>query len=440
MADLRTLLELRQAYPLSWSRDGSWLLVASDLSGTRQLYRLWTAGGELEQLTSYDEPVDGQLLPDDRLLLEIDEGGNERTQLYLDGDPLVVDPRYIHRSPHVSRDGALLAYATNRRNGLDFDIVVRRLESGEERSFELGGLCSSGEISPDGRWVIAGQAGDLSGDSNLFLLGIETGEVVHVTPHEGQAEYLDPIWLPDSSGFLCATNEGRDTFAISLADLDGELYGVGDHEQLFALQSISKVFVYSLALADCGRDHVLQHVGVEPTGEAFNSILLNEHDRRPYNPMVNAGAIVAASMVRGKDTAEKVDRIVEVMRLFLFAILLGFPVLEAVVLVRLSQTLGWWVLAWMVLAAVAGMALIKEARLSLVARLAAGFAQGRFSIVALTDSARTVLAGFLLIYPGVVSDLIALTLLLLPGPRFVETTARRERRGTFIEGDFRRTR
>ena len=128
------------------------------------------------------------------------------------------------------------------------------------------------------------------------------------------------------------------------------------------------------------------------------------------------------------------------MRLFLFAILLGFPVLEAVVLVRLSQTLGWWVLAWMVLAAVAGMALIKEARLSLVARLAAGFAQGRFSIVALTDSARTVLAGFLLIYPGVVSDLIALTLLLLPGPRFVETTARRERRSTFIEGDFRRTR
>jgi glutaminase len=76
------------------------------------------------------------------------------------------------------------------------------------------------------------------------------------------------------------------------------------------------VFVYSLALADCGRDNVLQHVGVEPTGEAFNSILLNEHDRRPYNPMVNAGAIVAASMVHGKDTEEKVSRIVEVMRLF----------------------------------------------------------------------------------------------------------------------------
>jgi dipeptidyl aminopeptidase/acylaminoacyl peptidase len=221
MRDLRTLLELRQAYPLSWSSDGSWLLVACDLSGTRQLYRLPLDTGELEQLTSFAEPVEGQLLPDDRLLLEIDEGGNERGQLHLDGEPLVVDPRFIHRTAHVSRDGTLLAYSTNRRNGLDFDVVVRRLESGEERSFELGGWCASGEISPDGRWVVAEQLGELSGDSNLFLLGIESGEVVHVTPHDGAAEYMSPVWLPDSSGFLAATNEGRDTLAVSRYTLGG---------------------------------------------------------------------------------------------------------------------------------------------------------------------------------------------------------------------------
>jgi UPF0716 protein FxsA len=136
-------------------------------------------------------------------------------------------------------------------------------------------------------------------------------------------------------------------------------------------------------------------------------------------------------------TVEKV----RVKRLLLIAILLGFPLLEAVVLVRLSDTLGWWVLAWVVLAACAGMALIKEARFALLARLAAGLAHGQFSIVALTDSARTVLAGLFLIYPGVVSDLIALTLLLLPGPRFVtESGTRREPRGTTIEGEFRRSR
>ena len=129
------------------------------------------------------------------------------------------------------------------------------------------------------------------------------------------------------------------------------------------------------------------------------------------------------------------------MRLLLMVILLGFPLLEVVVLVRLSETLGWWILAWVVLAACAGMALIKEARFAMLARLASGLAQGSFSIVALTDSARTVLAGLLLIFPGVVSDLIAITLLLLPRSRFIaDSTARREAGGTLIEGDFRRTR
>src|SRR5213592_2254505 len=123
------------------------------------------------------------------------------------------------------------------------------------------------------------------------------------------------------------------------------------------------------------------------------------------------------------------------MRLLLIGILLGFPLLEAVVLVRLAETMGWWVLGWVVLAACACMALIKEARFALVARLAAGFAQGRFAIAALTDSARTVLDGLLLIFPGVVSDLIALTLLLLPGPRTAaESGVRRSSHGTLIEG------
>ena len=129
------------------------------------------------------------------------------------------------------------------------------------------------------------------------------------------------------------------------------------------------------------------------------------------------------------------------MRLLLMVILLGFPLLEVVVLVRLSETLGWWILAWVILAACAGMALIKEARFAMLARLASGLAQGSFSILALTDSARTVLAGLLFIFPGVVSDLIAITLLLLPGPRFIaDAAARREAGGNLIEGEFRRAR
>jgi UPF0716 protein FxsA len=129
------------------------------------------------------------------------------------------------------------------------------------------------------------------------------------------------------------------------------------------------------------------------------------------------------------------------MRFLLIGILLGFPLLEVIVMVRLSEALGWWVLAWVVLAACAGMALIKEARFAMVARITAGLAQGNFSIAALTDSARTVLAGLLLIFPGVVSDLIALTLLLLPGPKaLVENGSIRDMGGSVIDGEYRRTR
>src|SRR5438270_12265748 len=106
MEVLRALLEMRQASPLSFSHDGGLLLVASDRPGTRQLYLVPSRGGALRPLTHFEEPVGGQLLRDGRVLLEKDEGGNERTQLYLldaqegaEPQALVVDPRFIHGSP-----------------------------------------------------------------------------------------------------------------------------------------------------------------------------------------------------------------------------------------------------------------------------------------------------------------------------------------------------
>jgi hypothetical protein len=112
---------MRQAVPLSFSADGARLLIASNIPGTHQLYVLPSRGGELEQLTDVAEPVSGLFLPDARVLVEIDAGGNERTQLYVlnsgELDALVVDPRFIHRTPRVGGD--VLAYSTNRRNGVD---------------------------------------------------------------------------------------------------------------------------------------------------------------------------------------------------------------------------------------------------------------------------------------------------------------------------------
>lgn len=103
------------------------------------------------------------------------------------------------------------------------------------------------------------------------------------------------------------------TFGIALATVDGEIYATGDDEHLFTIQSISKPFMYGYALQHYGRDYVLRHVGVEPTGEAFNSIVLDEVHNRPFNPMGNAGAIAVAALMPG-DTLEA--RISTMLNLF----------------------------------------------------------------------------------------------------------------------------
>jgi glutaminase len=101
----------------------------------------------------------------------------------------------------------------------------------------------------------------------------------------------------------------RRWFGISIVTTDGQVFEVGDHKQNFTVQSISKPFVYGLALEDHGLEHVLSKVGVEPTGEAFNAIVLDEQSNRPFNPMVNAGAIATADLIKGKDYPERVSRL-----------------------------------------------------------------------------------------------------------------------------------
>jgi glutaminase len=108
----------------------------------------------------------------------------------------------------------------------------------------------------------------------------------------------------------------RDTFGVSFATDTGSVYSVGDCDRPFPLQSLSKVFVYGLALEDQGRDKVLKRVGVEPSGDAFNSIVFDERHHRPYNPMVNAGALVTSDLVLGKDPQEKLERILDRLRLY----------------------------------------------------------------------------------------------------------------------------
>jgi glutaminase len=100
-----------------------------------------------------------------------------------------------------------------------------------------------------------------------------------------------------------------DRFGICVASADGYVYEAGDSRVPFSIQSISKPFTYGLALADRGIEAVDRKVGVEPSGDAFNEISLDRESGRPRNPMINAGAITAASLVDGGDDDERFERI-----------------------------------------------------------------------------------------------------------------------------------
>lgn len=102
-----------------------------------------------------------------------------------------------------------------------------------------------------------------------------------------------------------------DHFGIAVATADGYLYTVDDTDVPFTIQSISKPFTHALALADRGLEAVSAKIDVEPSGEPFNEISLDPVSERPRNPMINAGAITATSLVAGGSTPAMFERIRE---------------------------------------------------------------------------------------------------------------------------------
>jgi glutaminase len=144
---------------------------------------------------------------------------------------------------------------------------------------------------------------------------LESGTVATYIPELARA---DPGW-----------------FGISVATADGHVYEVGDTRQPFTIQSISKPFVYGLALEDRGKAAVLASIGVEPTGDAFNEISLESSTGRPRNPMINAGAITATSLILGSSLEDRWQRL-----LTLFSLYAGRSLAQSDVVYRSERDTG----------------------------------------------------------------------------------------------------
>ncbi|WP_297407393.1 glutaminase A [uncultured Cetobacterium sp.] len=122
---------------------------------------------------------------------------------------------------------------------------------------------------------------------------------------------------------------------IYVLDNDGNEFFAGDYDKKFTVQSISKVVSLMLAILDNGEELVFSKVGMDPSGDPFNSIrkLETSSRRKPYNPMINAGAIVVSSMIKGVDVKDKFNRLLD-----FFKLITEDPTLDLNSRVYLSET------------------------------------------------------------------------------------------------------
>jgi glutaminase len=117
--------------------------------------------------------------------------------------------------------------------------------------------------------------------------------------HAGCAEGALASYIPE------LTRVDPNGFGLSLSSSDGFVYESGDARVEFTIQSISKPFTYALALDRMGQQAVDEKIGVEPTGDAFNEISVDKTTKTPKNPMINAGAIAAVSLIPARTPDER---------------------------------------------------------------------------------------------------------------------------------------
>lgn len=106
-------------------------------------------------------------------------------------------------------------------------------------------------------------------------------------------------------------SDQMDQFGICVVSVDGQVLDVGDVNQQFPIQALSRALIYGLAMEDWGRTHVNRRVGVKPIGEVASTILMDELDHCPHNPVITTGAIVTTSLIKGNSVTDRLRRILQ---------------------------------------------------------------------------------------------------------------------------------
>ena len=244
-------LNIRWAANGSLREDESRLAFRTDITGTAQLWTLDDSMGWPKQLTFFEDRLMFASYNPTQPVIAFgkDKGGDERQRIYLiDDDGGLADEFSEADAKHMwggwSHDGDMAAWAHCGRNGRDFDLFVRGLDGGSETCvLEREGYNYVTGWMPDDDGLIVARASS-NVDNDLWHLDLDTGDLEHLTPHDGDALYGSPTPLPDGSGMYLLSNEGRDFTNLAFYDFDdGELEFAEEHDWNRE----------SLALSDDGR-------------------------------------------------------------------------------------------------------------------------------------------------------------------------------------------
>ena len=236
--DIERYLNVRRASSATFGPGGERLAFRMDTTGTRQVWALDAPGSWPEQLTFYEERVrfvDWSPTREE-LAFGKDEGGNERNQLFrLDADgesvvQLTEEPEAKHGWGGWSNDGDRFAFVSNRREESVFDIYVQgRDEESDEATlvYEGDGWYDVRGWSPDDS-MLAVHVARSNFDHDVYVLDLESGDLDHLTPHDGEVRYKSLNWTPDGDGFYLVTDQDSDTLYLARLGLDGEFEVVED--------------------------------------------------------------------------------------------------------------------------------------------------------------------------------------------------------------------
>ena len=221
-------LNIRAATNPRLSPDDREVAFLTNISGTNQVWSVPVAGGWPEQLTAYADPVSGFAYSpvDNRIVFLKSSGGSEQDQIYLlsadgaDITDLVVESGVTHYFGGWSWDGTKIAYTSNARDAAIFDPHILDLATGKSRRLaeEPVSMLAAGFSPNNDKLLIRKQTSGV--DQDLYALTLATGELTHLTPHDGEAIFGGGQWSKDQSTLYITSNLDREYLTPAAIDLE----------------------------------------------------------------------------------------------------------------------------------------------------------------------------------------------------------------------------